>query len=163
MKNRHKYTMDLTTANNILQNVFIAGEQKPNTIPFDKIVLRSKAQTTMVTSCMWIGIVMLLLTLLSPLAFHSQELKVTDFSANEHVQIASHQLYTSEFVMMVTGDKVDYQNIYATKNDGTVVFPSRIRFVNDAIEVTIPYDGNALNLFIPDFDGNILQAILSER
>ncbi|MBQ7581711.1 MAG: hypothetical protein IJU25_02710 [Lachnospiraceae bacterium] len=161
--NRHKYTMDMTTANNILQNVFIAGEQAPNTTPFDKIVLRSKAQTTMVTACMWIGIVMLLLTLLSPLAFSSRDFKVEQPRSTRSLQIVSHKLYTSEFVMMIEGDKLDYQNIYALKNDGEVVFPSKIQFVNGDTEVTIPYDGEQSNLYIPDLDGNILQAILSER
>ena len=161
--NRHKYTMDMTTANSILQNVFIAGEQSPNTTPFDKIVLRSRAKTTLVTACMWVGIVMLLLVLLSPLAFHSQELKVTSFEADKNIQIASHQLYSSEFVMMISGEMLDYKNIYAVKDDGTMVFPSRIRFVNDQTEVTIPYDGTSLNIYIPDLDGNVMQAILSER
>ena len=161
--NRHKYTMDMTTANTILQNVFIAGEQQPNTTPFDKIVLRSKAQTTMVTACMWVGIVMLLLTLLSPLAFSSQDFKVTESPSARSMQIVSHQLYTTEFVMMIEGDKVDYRNIYALKNDGSVVYPSKIQFVNGNTEVTIPYDGDQLNLYIPDLDGNMIQAILSER
>ncbi|MBP5384285.1 MAG: hypothetical protein J6Y57_04860 [Lachnospiraceae bacterium] len=161
--NRHKYTMDMATANNILQNVFIAGEQKPNTIPFDKIVLRSKAKTTLVTACMWIGIVMLLLTLLSPLAFTSQEFRITQDEADESVQIVSHQLYTSEFVMMIEGNKLDYRNVYAAKSDGSIIYPSRIRFVNDNTEITIPYDGAELNIYIPDTDGNVIQAILSER
>ncbi len=161
--NRHKYTMDMTTANNILQNVFIAGEQKPNTIPFDKIVLRSKAKTTLVTACMWVGIIMLLFTLLSPLAFHTGELKVANPGTVKSIQITSHQLYTTEFVMMLSGDKLDYRNIYALKDDGTMVFPSRVRFVDEQTEVTIPYDGKSLNIYIPDLDGNILQAILSER
>ena len=160
---RQKYNMDMTTANNILQNVFAAEQQSPNTIPFDAIVLKSKAHTTLVTSCMWIGIIMLCLTILSPLAFRGQDLKVTDYSNAKGLQIVEHKLFTEEFVMMVSGSKLDYQKIYATKNDGTVVFPSRIRFINDNTEVTIPYDGDALNLFIPDTDGNIIQAILSER
>ena len=65
--------------------------------------------------------------------------------------------------MMINGDKLDYRNIYAVKNDGTMIFPSKIQFIDDNIEVTIPYDGEQLNLYIPDLDGNTLQAILSER
>ncbi|MBR6451455.1 MAG: hypothetical protein IKS87_02000 [Lachnospiraceae bacterium] len=160
---RHKYTMDMTTANNILQNVFIAGQQAPNSTPFDKIVLRSRAKTTLVTTCMWIGIVMLILILLSPLAFQDQDLKVTNLSEAKSVEIIDHQLYTKEFVMQIKGDRLDYQQIYATKKDGSVVFPSKIRFVNGNTEVTIPYDGSALNLYIPDLDGNVMQAVLSER
>ncbi len=160
---RHKYTMDMTTANNILQNVFIAGQQAPNPTPFDKIVLRSRAKTTLVTTCMWIGIVMLLLVLLSPLAFQNQDLKVTNISEAKSIEIVDHQLYTKEFVMQIAGDRLDYQQIYATKPDGSVIFPSRIRFVDGNTEVTIPYDGSSLNLYIPDLDGNVMQAVLSER
>lgn len=158
-----KYNMDTKTANNILQNVFAAEQQAPNTIPFDSILLKSKARTTLVTSCMWVGIVMLCLVILSPLAFQGQELKVTDYSQAKGLQIVDHQLFTEEFVMIISGKMLDYQKIYAMKNDGTVVFPSKIRFINENTEVTIPYDGDELNLYIPDYDGNVIQAILAER
>lgn len=160
---RMKYNMDINTANDILQNVFAAKQQAPNTTPFDKIVLKSKARTSLVTSCMWVGIIMLCLTILSPLAFRSTDFKVTDFTEAQNLQIVEHQLFTEEFVMIVSGSKLDYQSVYASKNDGTVIFPSRIRFINGNAEITIPYDGEALNLFIPDTDGNVMQAILSER
>lgn len=160
---RMKYNMDTKTANNILQNVFAAEQQAPNTIPFDSILLKSKARTTLVTSCMWVGIVMLCLVILSPLAFQGQELKVTDYSQAKGLQIVDHQLFTEEFVMIISGKMLDYQKIYAMKNDGTVVFPSKIRFINENTEVTIPYDGDELNLYIPDYDGNVIQAILAER
>lgn len=160
---RMKYNMDTKTANSILQNVFAAEMQAPNVTPFDSILLKSKARTTLVTTCMWVGIVMLCLVILSPLAFQGQELKVTDYSNAKGLQIVDHRLFTEEFVMIISGNKLDYQKIYAMKNDGTVVFPSKIRFIGDNTEVTIPYDGDAMNLFIPDFDGNVIQAILSER
>lgn len=160
---RMKYNMDINTANDILQNVFAAKQQAPNTTPFDKIVLKSKARTSLVTSCMWVGIIMLCLTILSPLAFRSTDFKVTDFTEAQNLQIIEHQLFTEEFVMIVSGSKLDYQSVYASKNDGSVIFPSRIRFINGNAEITIPYDGEALNLFIPDTDGNVMQAILSER
>ena len=63
----------------------------------------------------------------------------------------------------ISGDMLDYQNIYAQKDDGTAVYPSRIRFVGDSTEVTIPYDGDALNIYIPDLDGNVMQAVLSSK
>ena len=65
--------------------------------------------------------------------------------------------------MMISGDKLDYRNIYAMKDDGTAIFPSSIRFVNEQTEVTIPYDGDALNIYIPDLDGNVMQAVLSSK
>ena len=35
--------------------------------------------------------------------------------------------------------------------------------MNDKTEVTIPYDGTSLNIYIPDLEGNVMQAILAER
>ena len=157
-----KYSMDMQTANDILQNVFLAGEQAPNTIPFDKLVLRGKARTTLISVALWISTVMLVLILLSPLAFRSS-FKVEDHGVGNSVRITSHQLYTDVFVLLIAGDHVDYDAIYALKNDGTPVYPTHIRFVNDEIEVTLPYDGSALNIYIPDDNGNTLQAVLSER
>lgn len=160
---RLKYNMDIDTANDILQNVFAAKNQAPNTTSFDMIVLKSKARTSLVTSCMWVGIIMLCLVILSPLAFQSQELKVSNLASTGEVQIVEHRLFSEEFVMMLSGSKLDYQQIYALKNDGTVIFPSRIRFINGNTEVTFPYEGESLNLYIPDIDGGVIQAILSER
>ena len=37
--------MDIKQAGETLQNIFAACEQEPNKVPFDKIVLRQKANT----------------------------------------------------------------------------------------------------------------------
>ena len=42
---KNKYEMNIDTANEILQNVFAAESKTPNTVPFDKLVLRQKANT----------------------------------------------------------------------------------------------------------------------
>lgn len=165
---RRKYNMDKQTANAILQNVFAAGEQLPNTTPFDKLVLRGMAQTTLVTSCMWTAIVMLVLVLVCPFAFRANDLNVSNAASVKSVQIVAHQLYSDEFVMVLEGSTIDYQSIYSRKADGNIVFPTHIRFVNGLngatnIEVTFPYDGDALNIYIPDSNGEVLQAVLSQR
>ncbi len=160
---KKKYSMDLNTANDILQNVFAAGDVAPNTIPFDKLVLRGMAQTTLVKCCMSVAIGMLVLVLLAPLAFRSSDFKVTDKSALKVFEIMDHTLYQSEFMLTIKGSNIDYKGIYAKKIDESIVFPLRVRFVNGDTEVTFPYDGDALNLYIPDQNGNVLHAVLSER
>ena len=44
-RKKKNYEMNIDTANAILQNVFAAEAKAPNTIPFDKLVLREKANT----------------------------------------------------------------------------------------------------------------------
>ncbi len=160
---RKKYNMDINTANDILQNVFAAERVEPNTVPFDMIVLRGMAQTTLVKICILVATVMLTLVLLAPLAFRTSDFRIDEKNSTHTLHVLEHQLYETEFVMMIEGTNVNYTKAYALKNDGTVIFPTRIQFVNSNLEITFPYDGEALNLYIPDSDGHMLQAILSER
>ena len=39
---KNRYELDMTTANNALQNILSSCNQPVNTIPFDKLVLRKK-------------------------------------------------------------------------------------------------------------------------
>lgn len=158
---KKKYSMDMNTANQTLQNVFAACNQQPNTIPFDKLVLKGLAQTTLVKFCKWSAAVFLLLVLLAPLTFRNPDFIVSSKGFGQQIAIEDHQLYEDHFIMRLSGENVDYDNIYAKKPDGTVVFPSSA----DPSErsVVIPYDGSSLNIYIPDNSGNVLQALLSER
>lgn len=160
---RKKYNMDMNTANQTLQNVFAACSQAPNTVPFDKLMLKGLAQTALVTACKWIAAGFLLLILVAPLAFRNSDFSVSSKSFRESISITDHQLYEHEFKMVLNGSDVDYDNIYAKKPDGTFVFPSSVNISNDTMIVTIPYDGISLNIYIPDKNGKTLQAILSER
>lgn len=155
--------MDINTANQTLQNVFAACNKKPNTIPFDKLVLRGLAQTTLVSICKWSAAVFLLLVLLSPLAFRNPDFSVSSKGFGQRIAIVDHHLYTSSFEMELSGGNIDYTNIYAKKPDGTVVFPSSVSLNGKTMTVRIPYDGTSLNIYIPDTDGNIIQAVLSKK
>ena len=57
-----------------------------------------------------------------------------------------------------SGTNIDYLGIYCKKNDGSVVMPTR----SDSEIVIIPYDGEALNIFITCTDGRVVQALLSQ-
>lgn len=160
---KKKYNMDMNTANQTLQNVFAACNQQPNTIPFDKLMLKGLAQTALVSACKWIAAAFLVLVLVSPLAFQSSDFSVSSKGFRESIAITDHQLYADEFKMVLNGSDIDYNNIYAKKPDGTFVFPSSINVANDTLIVTIPYEGVSLNIYIPDKNGKVLQAILSER
>ncbi len=63
------YQMDMDTANTALQNIFAACEKTPNTIPFDKLVLRQSAYTKPFDNLLIILTIALTLTILAPLPF----------------------------------------------------------------------------------------------
>lgn len=60
------YQMDVAQASSALQNIFAACDQAPNTIPFDKIILRQKLNTQIYIRLIIITLIVLLLTFLSP-------------------------------------------------------------------------------------------------
>ena len=160
--NRPKtYSMNRKKANETLQNVFEACETTPNSVSFTTLVIRTRANTTLVSTCKWISVVALILVILSPLAFHSHgKLEVTDAKAITQVSVVSHRLYSDHFEMKLSGSEIDYGGIYCKKLDGTIVIPT----VSDAEEgiVEIPFDGDSINIYIPYGDGGILQALLSK-
>ena len=66
-KKRNTYEMNVDTANAILQNVFAAEDKTPNTLSFDKIVLRQKANTRFYDKILRVLLLVLTLSFLSPL------------------------------------------------------------------------------------------------
>ena len=72
------YSINRKAANEALQNVFAACEQTPNTQSLDALLFKNIANTTLVKTGKWLSIALLLLVLLSPLAFYySQDDKKT--------------------------------------------------------------------------------------
>lgn len=65
-KKQKKYEINIDRANDILQNVFAAESKTPNTIPFDKLVLRAKPDTRRYDIPLCLAVLLLILTLISP-------------------------------------------------------------------------------------------------
>ena len=57
-----KYEMNKETANAALQNVFAACDKAPNTIPFDKLLLREKLNTHIYDRLVVLVLLLLLFT-----------------------------------------------------------------------------------------------------
>ncbi len=159
MIGRKKYSMDLKSANDILQNVLKENNKEPNTVPFDRLVLSNTVNVAFAKTGRIASLCLLVLIALSPLAFRDNGFSVRNSSLIEKIIVSDHQLYSDHFVMYLKGSNIDYDNIYARKPDGTFVFPTYTD--TEAGEVTFPYEGLSLNIYIPDLNGKVLQAILS--
>ena len=64
---KNRYELDMTTANNALQNILSTCNQPVNTIPFDKLVLRKKVNAASYNRLIVATAVIFVLTFLSPL------------------------------------------------------------------------------------------------
>ena len=69
--------MDIKQAGETLQNIFAACEQEPNKVPFDKIVLRQKANTKMFTIGKYISILFIIFLFIAPFLFPHSEATIT--------------------------------------------------------------------------------------
>ena len=161
MRRKKIYKMNRKEADQMLKNVFEASDVKPSTVSFDTIILRTIASTTLVKSCMWIAVAMLVLVVAAPIAFHSpSNFSVNDMSVSSQVTVLNHQLYDDRFEMVLSGTNIDYAGIYCKKLDGTVVIP-KLSDENEHL-VVIPFDGDSLNIYITCADGRVVQALLSK-
>lgn len=159
MKSR-KYDMDLETANQTLQNVFAACNQKPNTIPFEKIILRKKAKTAFVIGCKYVSLLFLILVLLSPLCFYSNDFQVYDDSGiSKPIIVEAHYFENDCFTIKFKGDNIDYDNISIMDEGGTIDIPDEIIPSENIIRLYHPT--GTTNIWIPDHDGHNLTVVLS--
>ncbi|MCR5106839.1 MAG: hypothetical protein K6B28_01610 [Lachnospiraceae bacterium] len=160
MFRRNKYNIDVNAANDTLQNVFKSLDKKPNTIPFDKLLFINSVNKTYTRACSFISVLLLLLILLSPLPFRSKEFTVSSTGVKQYIVILDHNLSEGFFTLKLSGDGINYNDIYARLDDGSFLFPSTI----DEEEgiVVFPYESGSLNIFIPDVNGKVLHAVLSK-
>ena len=156
----HKYDMDLETANQTLQNVFAACNQKPNTIPFEKIVLRKKAKTAAVVACKYISLLFLILVLLSPFCFYNNDFRVYDNSGiSKPIIVEAHYYENDCFTIKFRGDNINYDEISVVDESDTVSAPDEIIKPESTIRIYQPH--GTLNIYVPDYNGNTLHAVLS--
>lgn len=161
MMRQKKYSMNRKDANRTLQNVFEACDAAPNSVSFTTLVIRTKANTTLVSVCKWISVVALILVILSPIAFYDHgKFDTTGIEQTEKISVLSHKLYNDHFEMVLSGNDIDYGGIYCKKLNGTVVIPSSADAETGIVE--IPFDGDSLNIYIPCSDGSVTQALLSK-
>lgn len=151
------YKIDNKKADEMLQNVFRATGQAPNTVPFDKLLLRQKAKIGNLMTARVIAITALVLIVLCPVFFRPA---LKDVHGPE---IAGDSLEQDVLSITVT-DKdtgVFFEGIYAKDDDGSIVKPSS--FDKDKSVVKFEHPEKSLNIYIPDNAGNVTHALFTEK
>ena len=154
------YSLNKKAANEALQNVFAACEQEPNTKSLDALLFKNIANTTLVKTGKWIAVALLILVLLSPLVFYMSSKDAANSPKNTDIKVTQHYLdeENERFVMEVSGSNIYYEGIYARKEDGSTIYPIE---ASDGT-VVFHFESGTINIFIPDTEGGIVQAVLSK-
>ena len=134
------YSINKKAANEALQNVFAACEQEPNTQSLDAL---------------------LILILFCPMVFYMAGKESGEKPHKADIAVTSHYLDEENecFVMTVSGSDIDYEGIYAKKDDGSIVYPME---TGSDGTVRFHFESGTLNIFIPDTEGGVVQAVLSK-
>ena len=156
------YTLDAAQANATLQNVFAACDAKPNTVPFDKILLRSKANVRSFTIGKIVTLLFLILLFCFPLLLPKPSTKiVTMDSSAQTIYVEDHFIQENQFFLFLMGDNIDYPNCHAIKLDGSILSPST--FDKNSNYIAFPYEGDELNILIYTEDGQSLHLVLTPK
>lgn len=158
-RRRKIYNIDSKAANETLQNIFAACDQEPNNTPLELLKVRNLASTAIVKTGFWMGIILLCLIIIMPLAFVNQG---SEGGAIQEITIKNHYLdYEDEcFVLTFEGGDIVYEQIYAKRDDGSTVYPFKID--KDKKTIKIPFKEGNLNIYVPKEDGTVLHAVLSK-
>ena len=160
-KRNKTYSINRKAANEALQNVFAACEQTPNTQSLDALLFKNIANTTLVKAGKWMSVALLILVLFSPVVFYMAGKDAESKPHRADITVTDHYLDKDNgyFVMELSGTDIYYDGIYAKKADGSVIYPAE---TDKAGTVKFRFETGTLNIYIPDTEGGIVQAVLSK-
>ena len=154
--------MDMDTANAALQNILAACDKAPNTIPFDKIVLRQKANTKPYNRLIVLTAVLLLLTFLSPLVIVPIATRLEPYFAPEPVKLINDYIEDDILYLQFSGDDICYDQAYIELPDGERT--SSIPVDTDKGWIGFPYNGTEeINIYIPLEKGSHVHYLLTPK
>ena len=127
----------------------------------EKNLKKNIANTTLVKFGKWISIALLVLILFCPVVFYIEGKESKTQYHKTNISVTGHYLDEENdcFVMQLTGDDIDYEGIYAKKENGTVIYPIE---TDNGGTVKFRFESGTLNIFIPDTEGGVVQAVLSK-
>lgn len=158
---RHKqvYTMDMSKANETLQNVFVACKQEPNTIPFDKIVLKNKAQTRAFTIGRSICLLFIVFLFIIPFLFPHAPFSLKIRETQSRMRVVSHYMDDKQLYITISGGEIDFASCDAYDLEGNPAYlPTDANAKGNTI--SFPYTGKAMDIYIYDMNGNCLHLFL---
>lgn len=159
---KKKYEMDIDRANSTLQNIFAACDQAPNTIPFDKLLLRQKVNTQIYNRLLTVTAVILLLTFLCPLIIVPASNMMDGLFTPTPVVLLNDYLEDDTLYLQLAGDNILYEEAYLETLDGEKLYA--ITYDAGKQIIGFPYiEESESNLYIPIKGSEPLHLLLSPQ
>lgn len=159
---RKTYQMDIKKADSALQNIFAACNQSPNTIPFDKLVLRRKANTRIYNRLLTVTAVILLFTFLSPFYIVPLSHVTEKLLKPEPVVLLDDYLEDGILYLQLGGDNILYGEAYLETPEGqkisAIVYDTRKQLIG------FPFlEEGESNIYIPIKNSEPLHFLLTPQ
>lgn len=142
-----KYELSPETANTTLQNVFEACDRPPNTISFDKLILRQKVNTRVYDRLLILMAILLMLTFLLPLGIVPMAEFLDKQSTPEPVTLIDNYVEDSFLYLELSGDNILYEEAWMSAVDGEII-PGTYDEATGLIRFPFP-DSGEYNIYVP--------------
>lgn len=155
-----KYQMNMDVANTALQNILNTCNQSPNTIPFDKLILRQKLNTRIYDRILLIISILLFLTFASPLIVVPVSTLAENIFVAKPVEILGNYVEDDTIYFELTGDNILYHDAYMITESGEQY--SALSYDQKEQIICFPYFTNQeINFFIPVKNDTTIHLLLS--
>lgn len=156
---KNRYELDMTTANNALQNILSSCNQPVNTIPFDKLVLRKKVNAASYNRLIAATALLFVLTFLSPLAIVPlSELSETLFvpaPAELTLDYVENDILSLQF----SGDNILYKEAFMETLSGEIIEPLSVDVSQGVI--SFPFLSEEANIYVPVKGGETIHLLFT--
>ena len=156
-KNRNE--LDMTTANNALQNILSTCNQPVNTIPFDKLVLRKKVNAASYNRLIAATALLFVLTFLSPLAIVPlSELSETLF-VPAPAELTLDYVENNILSLQFSGDNILYKEAFMETLSGEIIEPLSVDVSQGVI--SFPFLSEEANIYVPVKGGETIHLLFT--
>lgn len=156
---KNRYELDMTTANNALQNILSSCNQPVNTIPFDKLVLRKKVNAASYNRLIAATALIFVLTFLSPLAIVPlSELSETLF-VPAPAELTLDYVENNILSLQFTGDNILYNEAFMETMSGEIIEPLSVDAAQGVI--SFPFLSEEANIYVPVKGGEAIHLLFT--
>lgn len=156
---KNRYELDMTTANNALQNILSTCNQPVNTIPFDKLVLRKKINAASYNRLIIATAVIFVLTFLSPLIIVPLSELNDRLFAPAPAELTLDYVENNVLSLKFTGDNILYNDAYMETLSGERISPLSVD-VSDRV-ISFPFLSEEANIYIPVKNGTTIHLLFT--
>jgi len=156
---KNRYELDMTTANNALQNILSSCNQPVNTIPFDKLVLRKKVNAASYNRLIAATALLFVLTFLSPLAIVPlSELSETLF-VPAPAELTLDYVENNILSLQFSGDNILYKEAFMETLSGEIIEPLSVDVSQGVI--SFPFLSEEANIYVPVKGGETIHLLFT--